>query len=478
MVSPALSHADRPARPLSRTAPGTSVAPPIRAVHLGLGAFFRAHQARYTQLAGQAEGAEPWGIAAFTGRRPDAALPLAAQDGLYHLLERAAEGDNAELVDSLAAALPGDDTAGWARLLAAPTTSLVTITVTEAGYRRDVNGEPDLDDAEVANDVTALKRGEPARTAPGRLVAGLAARRKADAGPIAIVPCDNLPDNAEAVRRVVRGLAELVDPALASWIDDESNVGWVTTVVDRITPATTEADRATVRQLTGFADACPIVTEPFTEWVLAGPFPAGRPAWELAGAHIAADAAEVRRFGERKLWLLNGAHSLLAYAAPALGARTVAEAFGDARARAWVEQWWDEACRHSALPEAELAAYRDALAGRFTNPTIQHLLGQVAMDGSQKLPVRVLPVLRAERAAGRLPRGAVRMIAGWLTHLRGNGVPIRDPRAADLTALAAGRLPEAARRVSAVIDPALAEDADLLAAIVEDATELEALRDS
>lgn len=474
MASPALSRSEQPARPLSRASSGAGEAEPIRAVHLGLGAFHRAHQARYTQLAGR-DGGEPWGIAAFTGRRPDAARPLAAQDGLYHLLERGAAGDRAELVDVIAAALPGDDAASWTRLLAAPATALVTLTVTEAGYRRGADGGPDLADADVAHDIEALRRGEPARTAPGRLVAGLAARHRADAGPIAVVPCDNLPDNAEAVRRVVRGLAEAVDPALAAWLDDAANVGWVTTVVDRITPATTDADRAAVRDLTGFEDACPVAAEPFSEWVLAGPFPAGRPAWESAGAHIAADADEVRRFGERKLWLLNGAHSLLAYAGPRLGARTVAEAFGDPRGRAWVEQWWDEACRHSALPAGDLAAYREALAARFTNPNIRHLLAQVAMDGSQKLPARLLPVLRAERAAGRLPEGAVRVAAAWLLHLRGGAGPINDPRAADLTAAAAGPLSEAARRVLAALDPALAEDRDLLGAVTAAATELAAL---
>src|SRR5690606_35944268 len=242
-------------------------APPVRVVHAGLGAFHRAHQAWYTHRA-NLEGAEPAGIAAFTGRRPDAARVLAAQGGLFHALIRDADGDRAELVASLSAAYDGADLRTWGDLLASPEVGDLTTTVTEAAYRRAADGCLDTDDPAVRADIETLRAGGDAvSTTPGRIVYGLAARRAADAGPFAVVPCDNLVDNGAAAKAVVRGLAEQVSPELAAWIDE--SVAFVSTTVDRITPATTDEDRARVGELTGFDDHSPVVTEPFTEWVLA-----------------------------------------------------------------------------------------------------------------------------------------------------------------------------------------------------------------
>jgi fructuronate reductase len=205
---------------------------------------------------------------------------------------------------------------------------------------------------------------------------------------------------------------------------------------------------------TGWADAVPVVTEPFSEWVLSGPFPAGRPAWDAAGARFVDD---VHPYETRKLLLLNGGHSLLAYAGSARGHDTIAEAVADPVCRGWLDQWWDEAVRHVPLPAADLAAYRAALLDRFANPRIRHTLAQIAADGSQKLPVRVLAVLRAERAAGRLPAGAVRIVAAWIDHLRGIGAPVDDAGAGpyrDRTA--------SPRDVLALLAPDLAGDTDLV----------------
>lgn len=412
--------------------------PPVRSIHLGLGAFFRAHQAWYTQRANDGSSGEPYGIAAFTGRRPDAANVLSAQDSLYHVLTRGRDGDTTELVDCLSGAYSGSDNDAWERCWADPAVAWLTSTVTEAGYLPD-------------------------STVTARLVSGLDIRRRADAGPIAIVPCDNLVDNGETVRRVVVDLAERISPELSEWIT--SNVSFVSTVVDRITPATTDDDRATVRSLTGHEDASPVVTEPFTEWALAGEFPAGRPEWELGGARFVSD---VRPFEQRKLWLLNGSHSLLAYAAPTRGHRTVAEAVDDPVCREWIERWWDEASRHLPFPAEELASYRADLLERYANPRIRHELRQIAMDGSQKLPIRVLPVLARERANGVLPEGAVTALAGWLAHLR-DGSDVRDPRAAELTEAVNGSVDAAARRMVRVLDGSLADDADLVHRLAETA---------
>jgi fructuronate reductase len=295
-------------------------------------------------------------------------------------------------------------------------------------------------------------------TVPARLLAGLLARRAAGAGPLALVPCDNLPGNGAVLAAVLQTAAAAVDTSLLPWL--AAQVAVVTTVVDRITPATTDEDRTAVRAATGVDDRCPVVTEPFSEWVLSGRFPGGRPAWDAAGARFVPDATP---FEHRKLWLLNGAHSLLAYTGPPRGAATVAEAVADEHCRRLVERWWDTCAPHLPLPADEVAAYRAALLERFGNPRIRHLLAQVAADGSQKLPARFLPVLRAERAAGRLPEPVVAVLAAWIAHLRGAGTPVRDVRAAELVPLAAG--PDAGPRVLAVLDPALADDAELVAAV-------------
>ncbi len=453
---------------LSRaTASEAGAAPPVRVVHLGLGAFFRAHQAWYTHAANTA-GDDASGIAAFTGRRPDAALPLAEQDGLYHLLVRDAGGDRTELVASIAGAHDGADATTWKRYLASPEVGCVTLTVTEAGYRRGRDGGPDLDDPDLRADVDLLARGgsEAARTAPGRLLQGLDARRVAGGGPLAVVPCDNLVDNGATVEAVLTRLAAEVGPELASWITGQ--VSYVSTTIDRITPATTDEDREVVAKLSGYADAAPVVTEPFTEWVLAGEFPAGRPAWERGGARFVDD---VRPFEQRKLWLLNGAHSLLAYAGPTRGHATVAEAVADPVCRAWVDTWWDEAARHLPLPAEDVARYRADLLERFANPRIRHALAQIAMDGSQKLPIRVLPVLLRERANGVVPDGGVRALAGWLVHLR-DGSAVRDPRAKELTGMVTGDLASATGRLLGLLDPDLRDDKELVQAVADRAAEL------
>jgi fructuronate reductase len=191
--------------------------------------------------------------------------------------------------------------------------------------------------------------------------------------------------------------------------------------------------------------------------VLGGAFPNGRPAWEAAGARFVDD---VHPYETRKLFLLNGGHSLLAYAAGARGHETIAQAVADPDCRGWLDQWWDEAVRHVPLPAADLTAYRAALVDRFANPRIRHTLAQIAADGSQKLPIRVLPVLRAEREAGRLPSGAVRILAAWIDHLRGIGAPVNDAGAGPYRDRAGS-----VRDVITLLAPDLAEDQSLIDAV-------------
>jgi fructuronate reductase len=466
---------------------------PVRALHLGLGAFHRSHQARYTEHAADPE---PWGIAAFTGRSPEAAALLGAQDGLFALVERGPELDRPEVVASISAAHDGDDAGAWAEHFASPQVALVTLTVTEAGYHLDGAGHLDLRHPEIEADVDRLRRAgagsgtqrrarpapevggrahaastSPVRTMPGRLVAGLAVRRLAEAGPITIVPCDNLMGNGAATRTAVLDMCQVIDDGLAGWIS--ASVSFASTVVDRITPATTAEDLATAERAIGRADRCVVVTEPCSEWVLSGDFPAGRPAWESAGARFVSD---VRPFAERKLCLLNGGHSLLAYAGSALGHSTVADAVADPRCRAWLEGWWDEVTTILGLPGDDVTGYRAALLARWSNPRIGHTLNLIARDGSQKLVQRVLTVIHRYRAVGDPPPpGAARIFGAWLTHLRGSGADINDPRGAELVPLAAGERSEAARAVLEALEPGLGADAAFVRQVAANCRELEGM---
>jgi fructuronate reductase len=443
----------------------TGSPPSIRMVHLGLGNFFRAHQAWYTA---QAPDAEEWGIAAFTGRSAELAATLDAQDGLYTLITRAPHGDQFGIVGSIARAHAAADVASWLAYLADRHVSVVTLTVTEAAYRTTRDGRLDRSDPDVIADIETLRRdpGAAVRTVPGRLIAGLIARRAADAGPLTVVSCDNVPRNGSVLAGALADMAEAVDVGLAAWIAD--NVTAPTTMVDRITPRSTHEDIELARKTTGVDDRAPVVTEPFSEWVLSGAFAGRRPSWEAAGAIVTDDAAP---YEQRKLWLLNGAHSLLAYAGSSRGHCTVAEAIDDDVCRSWVHQWWAEARTHVSQPAAALEAYTSALLDRFANPRMRHLLAQIAADGSQKLPIRVLPVLKRERATGRLPHGAIRTLAGWISHLRA-GEAVTDPQAGTLQRLAAGTLTVAVLAVLRSLDASLADDTQLVAAVTAAAQEL------
>jgi fructuronate reductase len=433
--------------------------PPIRIVHIGLGAFHRSHQAWYTQ---QADTDGAWGIAAFTVRSPQAAQELAAQDGLYTLVERSADGDTFELMSQIVQAHDGADLGTFRNLVAAPTTAVVTLTITEAGYHLGADNALDAEDPAVQADIAALRgllSDQPAgssaaapHTPIGRLLVGLATRRDADAGPLAVVSCDNLADNAAAARSAVVGLAEAAQPELAQWV--QGNVSFVGTSVDRITPRTTPADLALVQSTCGYADNAAVVTEPFRSWVLSGNFPAGRPRWEDAGATF---VEHLEPFENRKLWLLNGAHSLLSYAGQLRGARTVAEALADPACAAWVEELWDEAER--TLPDAglDIPDYRQALLDRFANARIAHHLAQIASDATTKLRTRAVAVLKSERAAGRSGQGAARMIAAWVAFLRAGQRP-QDPAEAAIASALQLDGEEQLRALLRLIDSGLAGD--------------------
>lgn len=355
--------------------------PPERAVHLGLGAFHRAHQAWYTERANASRPSAPgWGIVAFTGRSAGAAEMLERSNCVYTLVERSAHSDDHERIQSIVRAVPGDDALAWTRALASPQTSLLTVTVTEAGY---------ADNASPAH----------------RIAAGLAARMAADAGPITVVSCDNLIANGQVLQRAVLRAAQ---PSLQRWIRE--SVSFVDTVVDRITPATTDTDRREVAEKLGYRDDSAVVCEAYSEWVLSGDFLAGRPQWERGGARF---VPAIAAYEKRKLWLLNAGHTLLAAAGSLRGYTTVAEAFEDAELRALTEELWAEHRAVIDLPAGETDEWLEQLRGRFANPRIAHQLAQISRDSELKVPLRILAPLqervRAGFGAGAAQRTAIEL---------------------------------------------------------------------
>ncbi len=415
-------------------------APPVRIVHVGAGAFHRAHQAWYTS---RATDAREWGIAAFTGRGDDVANRLAPQGGVYSLVERGPVADRVTQIGSIVEVRPAGRLDRMCAVLAAPETAVVTLTITEAGYHLRADGTLDLDDAAVRADIEALRGREVAalRTPLARVLFGLEARRRASVGPVAIVPCDNLPDNGPRVRHALEVLADA-----AGMTDAPTLSSFVTTSVDRITPRTTASDVAAVGEATGWRDDAPVVAEPFSDWTLCGEFPAGRPAWESAGAVFVDDIEPCVR---RKLLMLNGGHLVLAFEGLLRGLATVAEAFADRECRRALESFWNESGRAVG---GDVDRYRASLAERFENPRIEHRLTQIAVDTVTKLCLRVLPVVRSERATGRPGEAAIDVVTAWAACVRDGLVPDAgdldravdaltrqaDPRDAGLLATAAG----------------------------------------
>lgn len=433
-----------------------------RCAHLGLGAFHRAHQAWYTHRANVDQPGDPWLITAFTGRQTELAELLTEQGCRYTLIERAADGDHATVIESHAAALPGGDRDAWLSVLTDPKIAVLTTTVTEAAYRIH-----DQDLERLRSDAAGI-------SAPARIVDGLRARHAAGGQPLAVVCCDNLTDNGSMLRGRVLELAGELEAAAASaagltdWI--AGTVTFPSSMVDRITPATTDDDLVRARELVGWPDRAPVITEPFSEWVIAGGFPAGRPAWDAAGVRFVDDVAP---YEQRKLWLLNGAHSLLAYLGLHRGLTTIAEAMEDQACLEAVAATWRDAAEVLPFGTAEITAATDALRDRFTNPRIQHRLAQIAADGSQKLPVRFGEVYRTRRVRG-LDHGTALPVAlaAWLCHLETDLV--NDAGAAELiTELGhASGDQDRVRLALAVLGPEAADDNDLARDTLARLTEL------
>lgn len=410
-------------------------------VHLGVGAFQRAHLAVYVD---DVLSADPsWGIIGASLRRSDTRKALAPQDFLYTLAVRSGSGTATRVIGSLLDVL--DATAQRAELIAAmadPRIRIVSLTVTEKGYCHDpATGALDPYHPDVLHDLTYP---ESPVSAPGLIVRALELRRAAGVAPFAVLCCDNLPANGETTGRIVTAFAALRDTRLADEVAGE--VAFPSTMVDRIVPATTDADRRLVRELTGFADAWPVVTEPFSQWVIEDRFPAGRPPFETVGAQFVRD---VRPFESMKLRMLNGSHSTLAYLGYLAGHEFVNDAVAEPAFRALIHALMTDEVM-STLPAGlgELGAYRDALLERFANPALRHRTWQIAMDGSRKLPQRLLGTIRDRLAEGRPITLAALGVAAWMRYVtgvdeHGRAIDVKDPLAPRLRAISdsAGRAP-------------------------------------
>jgi fructuronate reductase len=407
-------------------------------VHIGVGAFQRAHLAVVNEAALHASGDLRWGTVGVSLRHADTRDALMPQSGLYTLAIRDAAPDATaretlqvvgNLLDVLVA--PVDPRAVLERI-AHPHTRIVSLTVTEKGYHHHpATGALRLDDADITHD---LANPSAPRTAIGFIVHALQLRMQRSLPPITLLSCDNLPANGDTLRGLVLTFAAQIDVALRDWI--ATHCGFPNSMVDRIVPRTTDADRARISARIGQRDAWPVVAEPFLEWVVEDRFVSGRPAWNEGGARFAPNAEPFERL---KLRMVNGSHSALAYLGVMAGWRSVDQALAEPALRHYLDILMRDEIAPTlpALTGLDLNDYRARLLQRFANPALQHQTAQIAMDGSQKLPQRLLGTVRDRLAAHASIDHLALAVAAWFHFLRGVdelGVPyaIQDPLAAEL----------------------------------------------
>ena len=453
--------------------------PGVGIVHLGLGAFFRAHGAIYVAEAMARTGGD-WGIIGVSLVRPDQRDALAPQDFAYTAVELGPKGETTQVIDVVQDLLVArEDPGAVLAAMADPAVRIVTLTVTEKGYCHEpATGRLNRAHPDITHDLASP---DAPRSAPGFLVQALARRRAAGQAPFTVLTCDNLPENGRLVRGLVLDFAEAVDPGLAAWIAGEGR--FPATMVDRIVPATRPEDIARLTEATGLHDAAPVLHEPFRQWVIEDDFVGNaRPDLAAVGAQMVAD---VTPFELMKLRMLNGTHSTLAYLGYLAGHETIAETVADAPFAALIRRIWTQEIIPTLTPPegVDLATYADALLTRYRNPAIRHRTWQIAMDGSQKLPQRILGTIAANRAEGRACPGLILAVAGWMRYVggvdeRGAPIDVRDPMAARLRAVAEAA-PDAEARVAGLLTIAeifprpLADAPDFRAALVAACRRLE-----
>lgn len=409
-------------------------------VHLGIGAFMRAHMAVATEAA-IAAGDLRWGITGVSLRQADTRDALAPQDGLYTLAIRDADaqGQPRQQLQVIGAVqrllVAPENPHAVLEAIAAADTRIVSLTVTEKGYCHDpATGALRLDHPDIVHD---LAHPLVPRSAIGMLVYGLQLRHARNHGPLTLMSLDNLPANGRVLHAAVLRFAEEIDSTLRTWI--EGQCSFPCSMVDRIVPKTTDADRDTISAALGCTDAWPVLGEPFFDWAIEDEFATDRPDWTLGGARFVPNAEP---FEKLKLRMVNGTHSSLAYLGAMAGWQTVDKAIGQPALRTHIEALMRDEIEPTLpdLPGLDVAAYRYNLLARYANPALAHRTHQIAMDGSQKLPQRLLGTLR-DRLARGLPITRMALgLAAWMHYLRGvdelgQSYRIDDPHAAALTAL-------------------------------------------
>lgn len=399
-----------------------------RIVHLGFGAFHRAHQAVYADILAAEHGSD-WGyteVNLIGGEQQIA--DLNHQDNLYTVAEMSADAWTARVVgvvkEALHAQVDGLETV--LAKMCEPQVAIVSLTITEKGYcHSPATGQLMLDHPFIAAD---LQNPHQPKSAPGVVVEALARRKAAGLPAFSVMSCDNMPENGHVMRNVVCAYARAVDADLADWI--ESHVTFPSTMVDRIVPAVTPETLDKIEQLTGVRDPAGVACEPFRQWVIEDNFVAGRPAWEKAGAELVSD---VIPFEEMKLRMLNGSHSFLAYLGYLAGYQHINDCMGDENyRRAAHDLMLKEQAPTLKVQNVDLARYADLLIARYTNPALRHRTWQIAMDGSQKLPQRMLDSVRWHLADSSSFTLLALGVAGWMRYVggvdeQGNAIEVCDP---------------------------------------------------
>ncbi len=397
-------------------------------LHLGLGAFHRAHMAWYTQHAMKAEADLSWGIHGVSFRSDSIKTQLMSQDSLYSLLSRENDEQGLEIIGSVrdVSFLP-DDRDSILQCFSDPSLRIVSLTITEKGYCHDpASGELDPMHPGIRRDMS-----DPTQptTAIGLLAEGIRLRSQTCHAPLTVLSCDNLPSNGKTLARVLAGYVAAVYPELGPYVDNQ--VSFPCSLVDRIVPATKEEDRAAVAELLGVEDLAPVIAERFSQWVIEDDFPAGRPAWEQAGATMVDDVATHELL---KLCLLNGPHSACAYLGYLAGFDTVAGLMQESCFPAFIERLAEQEIIPGLALNADIdcRVYVHTVIGRFANHALQHSTWQIAMDGSQKLPQRLLGSAHRALQQGLPIAGLALAIAAWMRFATGldetdRAIEISDP---------------------------------------------------
>ena len=398
-------------------------------IHLGTGAFHRAHQAPVFEACLEA-GDLRWGITGASLRSRGVADQLNPQDGLYTVSVRDASGMHDRVIGAVDRVIVApEDPAGLLEALASPDVHIITLTITEKGYMLDpATGALMTGHSDIQHDQTGPM--DP-RTGPGFLAKALELRRKRGCPSVTIISCDNVPHNGQRLRDAVCAVAAKWDESLANWI--EANIAFPQTMIDRIVPATTQEDITELAARAGYHDAGMIKTEPFTQWVIEDKFSGERPDFVVAGVQLTNSVAD---WEQAKLRLLNGAHSTLAYLGALAGIDYIHQVVAESQARSLVEGLWDEAEATLSPPaDLDVSAYRSQLWQRFANPALPHKTRQIAMDGSQKLPQRLLQTIEALEGADREPELALLGVAAWMRWVtagkddQGEDIFVDDPMA-------------------------------------------------